>query len=381
MATTIDTKSQSRFALLDNVRIGLIVLVVLHHVAMAYGAAGLGFYYVELPPEGFSRGMLIFLLANQAWFMGAFFFIAGYLTPDSLERKGTGRFLQGRVMRLGIPLVVYSLLLNPLSMFGWFLVPEPLTRMTWDSYEYLDYVRMGPMWFVALLLIFSFGYSIWRRLVTAKDVSPTSLKLHHIALFAVVLAAISLALRQWIPVGEEWFGFPSLAYLPQYLAFFLLGTVASRRQWLTTIRTRVGWVGLSSAVVAAILLFPYGFSGEMFSIELGEGFGPGFGDAWTWQAAAYSLWDSITAVGLTLFLIVGGRRLWSGSTSLTRWLAGNAYAVYVIHIPTIVFLAAALQGIEMNHTLKFFMVGAIAVPVCFTVAAAVRRIPGVSKIL
>ncbi len=35
-----------RMFYLDNLRIGLIVLVVLHHVAMAYGAAGLGFYYV-----------------------------------------------------------------------------------------------------------------------------------------------------------------------------------------------------------------------------------------------------------------------------------------------------------------------------------------------
>ena len=157
--------------------------------------------------------------------------------------------------------------------------------------------------------------------------------------------------------------------------------MAHRRQWLATIRTHVGWIGLGSAIAAAVLLFPYGFSGEMFSIELGDGFGPGFGDAWTWQAAAYSLWDSITAVGLTLFLVIAGRRLRSGSGRITRWLAGNAYAVYVIHIPTIVFLAAALQGIEMNHTLKLFMVGAIAVPVCFTVAAAIRRIPGVSKVL
>ena len=160
-----------RVYFLDNLRIGLIVLVVLHHVAMAYGAAGLGFYYVELHPDGFSRGLLIFVLGNQAWFMGAFFLIAGYFTPGSFDRKGAARFLSGRLVRLGIPLALYAALLNPLSTLGWFYVPEYLGPLDWDTFEYLDSVRMGPMWFVAMLLIFSIGYATWRiaalRLIAA----------------------------------------------------------------------------------------------------------------------------------------------------------------------------------------------------------------------
>lgn len=368
---------------LDNLRIGLIVLVVLHHVAMAYGAAGLGFYYVELHPDGFSRGLLVFVLGNQAWFMGAFFLVAGYFTPGSFDRKGAGGFLRGRLLRLGIPLVFYAFVFNPLSMLGTFFLPDYLGPLDWETYEYLDYVRMGPMWFVALLLIFSFGYAALRTTSRGARRSSSRSAPGYLAIgsFVVALAAASVLMRLWIPVGEEWFGFPSLGYLPQYLSLFVVGVIAYRRDWLRTLSTAQGIAGLGMAAAATALLFPYAFSGEMFSIELTENLGNAFGDRWQWQAAAYALWDTALAVGLSLFLIVAGRSVLNRQGRLGRFLARQSYAVYVVHIPIVVFLAVAMRDIEMNHILKFGVAVAIAVPLCFAVAGLVRRIPGVSRVL
>lgn len=372
-----------RVYFLDNLRIGLIVLVVLHHVAMAYGAAGLGFYYVELHPDGFSRGLLIFVLGNQAWFMGAFFLIAGYFTPGSFDRKGAARFLSGRLVRLGIPLALYAALLNPLSTLGWFYVPEYLGPLDWDTFEYLDSVRMGPMWFVAMLLIFSIGYATWRiaalRLIAA--VKPKTPGYPAIGGLVLALAATSVAIRLWIPVGKEWFGFPSLGYLPQYLCFFVLGVVANRRSWFQSLSIVTGLAGLTMAIAATVLLFPYAFSGKMLSIELTESLGNAFGDSWHWQGAAYALWDSALAVGLSLFLIVVGRDLFNRQGRFGRFLAQQSYAVYIAHIPIVVFLAVALREVEMEHLLKVGVAAAIAVPLCFVVAAALRKIPGASRVL
>ncbi len=379
--TPPDTTRRQYF--MDNLRIGLIVLVVLHHVAMAYGAAGLGFYYVELHPDGFSRGLLIFVLGNQAWFMGAFFLIAGYFTPGSFDRKGAGGFLGGRLVRLGLPLVFYAVVLNPLSMLGWFFVQDYLGPMDWDTYEYSEYVRMGPMWFVALLLIFSFGYAAWRTVAgkPRDDSQYGQPSFFAIGALVLALAGAGVLMRLWIPVGKEWFGFPSLGYLPQYMSFFVLGTVAYRRNWFQSMSAVKGWFGLAVAGAATILLFPYAFSGKLFSIELNESLGNAFGDSWHGQGAAYALWDAALAVGLSLFLVLVGRRLLNRQGPSTRFLAQHSYAVYVIHIPVVVFLAVALRNIEMEHLLKFAMAAVIAVPLCFAVAAAVRRTPGVSKVL
>lgn len=370
---------------LDNLRIGLIALVVLHHVAMAYGAAGAEFYYVEFHPSGFSRSLLIFVLGNQAWFMGAFFLVAGYFTPGSFDRKGPGSFLKSRLLRLGIPLVVYALVLNPVSMFGAFFIPDFLNPLTWETYSYSDYVRMGPMWFVALLLIFSFGYAAW-RLVTRREppsevARPSVPGYLSVGLFMVALAGVSYLVRLQIPVGQSEFGFPSLAYLPQYLSFFVLGAVAYRRDWFRRLPTSMGWAGLGAAVAATVFLFPLAFSGDLFSLELTEALQNAFADDGHWQAVVYTLWDSIFAVGMCLGLIVLFRRFVNRQARLGGFLARHSYAVYIIHIPVVVFLAVALRNIEMEHLLKVAMVGAIAVPLCFAVAAAVRRIPGASRII
>ncbi|MHC4121554.1 MAG: acyltransferase family protein, partial [Planctomycetota bacterium] len=62
-------------------------------------------------------------------------------------------------------------------------------------------------------------------------------------------------------------------------------------------------------------------------------------------------------------------------------LAQHSYAVYILHIPVVVFLAWALAGLALPALLKFLVASAVIVPACFAVAYLVRKIPGVSKIL
>ena len=117
-----DNVKPSRLFFIDHMRTFLIILVVLHHVALVYGASLNGYYYVEPPftnPLAFLV-LLVFTLVNQGWFMGAFFMLAGYFTPASFDRKGSGVWLKDRLVRLGIPLVVFYFVLSPVSFIGYF---------------------------------------------------------------------------------------------------------------------------------------------------------------------------------------------------------------------------------------------------------------------
>ena len=111
-----DTKN-IRLDYFDNLRIFLISLVVLHHLSITYGASG-SWYYNESAagfPEIVPYSM--FTATNQAFFMGMFFFISAYFIAASLNKKGSIRFLKERLVRLGVPTILFFFFLHPLTVF------------------------------------------------------------------------------------------------------------------------------------------------------------------------------------------------------------------------------------------------------------------------
>ncbi len=96
---------------IDNLKILLTVLVILHHTFITFGAPG-GWYYTQKTTQmGALIPMTMFVAINQAFFMGFFFFLSAYFIAPSYNRKGAGRFVGDRLLRLGVPLVFYSLVL------------------------------------------------------------------------------------------------------------------------------------------------------------------------------------------------------------------------------------------------------------------------------
>ena len=391
--STPDTRLQvvkqttSRLLFIDNWRSALIILVVLHHIALVYGA-GAPFYYSEPPlndPLAFLI-LLVFILINQSWFMGALFLISGYFTPGSFDRKGLGSFLKDRLLRLGIPLIIFYFVLSPISSIGYWQMPASLTGittpLTWQAYPKL--VGLGPLWFVAMLLIFDFGYAAW-RVATRNQISqpptyPVLPSYFFIGVFIMVLAIASYLVRIVIPLGKDIFNFPTLAYIPQYLSFFILGIIASRHNWFRTLPSSRGLVGFVTALAALVLLFPIAFSGHLLSLELTPALGNSLGNG-HWQSAVYVLWDSTFAVGICLGLITLFRRFLDEPGRFCRFLSQHSYTVYIIHIPIVVFLGVALKGINFEPLLKFGLAVVIGIPLCFSIAYLVQKIPLVSRIL
>ena len=388
-STTIATEPSSRLFFIDNLRTGLITLVVLHHVAVVYGGTVVPFYYFEPPltdPLAF-LALLVFVLVNQSWFMGALFLLSGYFTPGSFDRKGSGSFLKDRLLRLGIPLILFYFVLSPISWIGLWQMPVGLTGITdpftWQTY--LHFFGMGPLWFVAMLLVFDFGYAAWRMLTRNRipnSTSNSSLPSYLlIGVFILALAGVSYLIRMVIPIGKEVLDFPTLAYLPQYLSLFVLGAFASRHNWFRTLPSSMGLAGFVIALVVGVILFPLAFSGQLLSLEFGPAFTNLMGNG-QWQSAVYAIWDSAFAVGMCLGVIILFRHLFNGQGRLGRFLSQHSYTVYVIHIPIVTFLAVALKGIDLGSSLlKFGMLAVIAVPTSFVIAYIVRKIPFASRIL
>ena len=150
---------KERIVYVDNLRVALTALVVAHHA----GQAGYGFgaaWPVDDP--GGLRLMHTFLSINAAFFMGLFFFISGVFVEPSYARKGWRRFLGERLRRLGIPLVVFALVLVVPVVY----LPVRDETTFWEHYrEYLGgwQIELGPLWFLTHLLVYAVLYVVWRR--------------------------------------------------------------------------------------------------------------------------------------------------------------------------------------------------------------------------
>jgi ABC-type multidrug transport system fused ATPase/permease subunit len=264
-------------------------------------------------------------------------------------------------------------------------MPPALTGITsppsWAAYA--RFIGLGPLWFVAMLLVFSVGYAVWRALAGSRDSAAKTASSRPsylgVGLFVLALAAVSFLARMVVPLGQTVRGFPTLAYLPQYLGLFVAGIVAARRDWFRTLPGSMGIAGLIAAAVAALVLFPLAFSGRPFALDptaLANSFGNGH-----WQSAVYSLWDSIFAVGMCLGLVTLFRSTVNRQSKLGSFLSRHSYAVYILHIPVIVVVAYALRGIRMAPLAKFGLASLVAVPASFAVAYLVGKIPIASGIL
>ncbi len=127
--------ARPRLFFIDNIRVLLIILVVAHHAAQPYGPTG-GRWPLITPEHSYLLGP--FFHVNASFFMGLFFLVSGYFLPAAYERKGEGKFLKERFLRLGIPLAVFALLLFP--VFAYLL--EQDKPAFWRYY----YGRLTPPW-------------------------------------------------------------------------------------------------------------------------------------------------------------------------------------------------------------------------------------------
>ena len=116
----------------------------------------------------------------------------------------------------------------------------------------------------------------------------------------------------------------------------------------------------------------------MFSLQLTAVLGNAMGYG-HWQSAVYASWDSMFATGLCMGSVASSLR--NRQSALGAAMARQSYAVYVVHIPLVVFLAVASQGIEMGALTKFTLAEIIAEPLCSTAAGLVRKIPAAAKVL
>ncbi|HTB97288.1 MAG TPA: acyltransferase family protein [Terracidiphilus sp.] len=368
---------------IDRLRSVMTVFVLLHHTAIVYGAPG-GWFWNELHPSGTAASLLLtlFVSTNQAYFMGFFFLLAGYFTPGSLERKGYARFIGDRFLRLGIPLLAFGLLLGPLTAAIVNRFAEGgsfIATFTW-LWQHKRFIS-GPLWFAQALLIFSLAYCLWRRFFgssltnTTRASRPIPRALTWL-LSALVVGAAALAIRQFIPVGENVFGL-QLAYFAAYIFLFAIGIAAWRYNWLRQLR----WSNARVGIIAAILAWPLMPLAIALARALNAPGKSNFAGGFTWPAILYALWEPFVAWGLIAAWLLAFHRWMNRPSKLWSWLNRRAYAVYIIHPVVLVSISLAFHSWIAPALVKFAVTGSLTCIATWLLCDPLVRLPGIRNIV
>jgi glucan biosynthesis protein C len=373
----------SRLLFIDNMRVMLTLQVVLFHLLIIYAGTG-GWLYKE-GREDFVTGALgaWLITVSQAYFMGLFLLISAYFVPGSYDRKGAGRFLKDRLIRLGIPLAVYSWIASPLLKALVLRVKDGVSLPWWHYLPGLKFeavIGSGPLWFVETLLIFSVVYVGWRLVVRSRPASSTVDARFPgngvIALFALLLGIVSFGVRLWRPIGWNFsplnLQFPFFA---QYIALFIVGLVAYWRNWLLSLPETTGRLWLGIGIVMVFLFWPLVIGGGMDKRT------EPFAGGWHWQAIAYALWESFTCLGMCIGLIYLFRRSVNRQGKLARFLSSNAYTAYIIHGVVITIIALAVRDVMVYPLLKWALAALVTIPLCFGLSHLIRKLPYMDRVL
>ncbi|MFN8192340.1 MAG: acyltransferase [Nocardioidaceae bacterium] len=366
--------ARGREAWPDTLRVVIIAGVIAMHAATGY-VVDVGWYYEErTSSEAWQIGLTVPAFLGGLFALGPLFFVAGWLSAPSLARKGPRAFAAGRLLRLGVPLLVFTFLIDPVADYAGH-------RARGGRESLLDYLAnrtgardTGPLWFVAVILLFSLGYAVWRhwRPVTGEPAEPRA---RDLVAAVGVIALVSFVVWQWSSLADDSCYNLKWAQWPQGGVLFLVGIWAGERPWLDTWLPRragrLGWTVLG-ALVVLLGLAGLGLASDDVEVIAGSANLATFAFAWC---------DGTIAVAGGLWLVAALRRRHPRSSWWRAAAARSSYATYVIHPLVLVALMLLLRDWAAAPEAKFLVVAPLGVVLAYAVGYVLTRLPGVRRLL
>ncbi len=371
-------------------------LVVAYHAALGYLAllppgplplaSGLWRIFPIVDPKKWV-GFDAFFVFDNTFFMSLMFWLSGLFVAASLRRKGPGGFLAGRLMRLGPPFVFGALVIAPLAFYAaWRAAGAELGPVEFWGRILPDVARgaAGPVWFLWMLFAFdalaAIAHRAWPALgriagrafayVGARPL-PLFLALAVLSALAYVPLAAIFGPDDWTSLGP--FSF-QLARPLHYAVYFYIGVGVGSRGWTAGLLSADGdlarrWWGWS---LFALLAFVYllgasvkatGAPPTSFYALMRD-----FGFVVSCAASSFAL--------LSLFLRFARR-----PNRLFDSFSDNAYAIYIVHYAIVAWVQFALLPADLKGWQKGGLAMLASLALSWAVAAALRKIPGVARIV
>lgn len=369
-----------RWTYLDNLKVVLIAGVIAIHGLIGYSD-------LDVWPYGLVRETTMSTPAHVAllvvagpfglFLMALLFLVAGLLTPSSLRRKGTRKFIQDRLLRLGVPFLVFVLLLWPVLLYAIYRPFGHVTSSFWAATRD-GMPDTGPAWFIAVLLLLSLLYAAWSALRPTRGfvrrrrpVTTTTL-----TVLAVAVAATSFVIRVWMPYASEAPLDLNEWQWPECAAMFGLGVVAAQQGWLTAVPAVVARPARTVTLVAALAAAAYVVASDPLGIELTSIVG-GF----RWEALVFAVLEGLLTVFGSVWLLSVAQRHLNRLHRHGRMAARASYPAFLVQGLPLFGLSVALRPLELPADLKAVLVATGGVAASFALGWLLTGVPALRRIV
>ncbi len=384
----------TRLAWIDNLRTFIIILVVSMHACVTYSYVG--GWYTNHPPGPSNFELTIFILWQahlQSFFMGLLFFLAGTFAHRGMQKRGSMNFLKERMVRLGIPSLIYMLCIEPLLTYSQLNPGENDVSQPYNAYwfEYITsgkfFAGSGPTWFAVALLFFCCGYVFWVKIVRKQssekpnennEINPAP-KPSSLIFFGLCLVVCSFVVRLFYPLGSG-ISNMQLGFFSQYISAFVLGIMSDQNGWFEALvksksaRT-AGWIGLIFGPVFLICLVSAGGPPPQEGTIIYSG-------GWNPWAFGLAFWEQLTGLAIGLGIMSWFYRFGNATQPLADWLSRRSFGVYMLHSPIMVVLTPACASIADQSRLVAALILTVASLIAsYVVTDLIIRVPGFRKII
>ncbi|KAH8196847.1 hypothetical protein TruAng_008988 [Truncatella angustata] len=365
---------------LDNLRTVMTTIVILNHTAAAYGGGG-----THPHPASFKKTspiLLPYVAFHYAYGLGQFFWLSGNLTAQSLSKGSWREFVTSKLLRLGLPSLLYSVFLEPLKDIALRPRYEGDIRSNLRDYwkavtEFKGWLKpgSGTVWYTMTLLILDLCSVLFRRCFHLFSKGKArSLEFSKLAKFYGVLCRwgwLVIAGSRFL-ISTKWpFGYElpvvnvSPYYLPQFIYGYVLGQLAYHlgKPRMTSLFDKrsgpFGRLSLINASAISLATLPIVFLPGWLRARRANKENENKKDAdsltevssfpqlsgWTPDAALFALWNEFT------FNTVGPAymSLWEHDYNKPEkrrlWSPRYAYAAYLLHSPISWFMGQGLHTV------------------------------------
>ncbi|MBR2553628.1 MAG: acyltransferase family protein [Aeriscardovia sp.] len=336
---------KERVHYIDNLRWITVFLLILYHACMAYNTWDEA-NYIFFVPDKILSAVIVFI---SPWFMPLMFLLAGASSFFSLAKRGYGKFIKERFIRLGIPFVAGLIVINPVLSYiadvthngyeGSFFAHYAVffTKYT-DLSGYDGGFALAHLWFLLVLIVISLISCVVIKLIPQNR---TALRITGIVLAVLGVACFDVKLL----------GKPLITYLCVYLLGYYFFSKKEFVKKVASFRLQFAVIFFIVAVTNAALFV---------------------------NSCGFALLNNICNYSCLIFGVLTAVSIGYGYLDTTSgFMSFNAkisYFFYIIHFPAVVLFQYFLSLTGMNPLVNFVLTLVIAYPVTYLLCAGYSKV-------
>ena len=369
-----------RLVFLDQIKAIMIALVIATHTILVGTLFSTDLKRIIESAPNYEAISFWFGWICNTFYMNILFLISGYLVPSSVHKRGVMNYAKQRLVRLGIPLIIATFLINNITPLAGLLIPN--STVFGQGIKDLPLNRIGPQWFILVLMILNTIYCLWafiRKSQFTTDNSKSVPGWRSWLISAAILGTLEVLMGHfcgfWTDLKDsnlDGLGYQGM-HLWTYIFLFFFGCKAASHRWLERIDKQLAltWLRLSLVITLALLASNY----VAFIPRINK-------TSWEFISPLMAFLTPLIGWGFIAAVLT-----WSQEHEQldSHWLikAGNdSFGAYLIHIP---LLAGAMVAFYSLGIKNIWMLGlgstVMAIFLSFTASHQLRKIQAIRQII